>query len=140
MGSSQSIRRINYEDMQEAYKKTDIYIIINTLSPTMQECLIFNTTSIETEELIINKYLTTNRSVPIIIYGMNSNDETTISKYNQLTKLGFKNIYIYSGGLFEWLLLQDIYGYDFFPTNKKNVDFIKYKGKAILHIALLQMP
>jgi rhodanese-related sulfurtransferase len=139
MGGSQSIRRINYEDMQEAYKKTDIYIIINTLSPIMQECLIFNTTSIETEELIINKYLTTNRSISIIIYGMNSNDETTIHKYNQLTKLGFKNIYIYSGGLFEWLLLQDIYGYDFFPTNKKNVDFIKYKGKAILHIPLLQM-
>ena len=139
MGNNQSIRRVNYEDMQEVYKKTDTYLVINTLPPNSQECLIFNTTPIDREELIINKYLVTNRAVPIVIYGTNNNDETCIQKYTQLSKLGFKNIYIYTGGLFEWLLLQEIYGYDFFPTTKKNIDFIKYKGNPILHTPLLRM-
>jgi hypothetical protein len=33
--------------------------------------------------------------------------------------LGFKNVYIYLGGMFEWLLLQDVYGQKEFPTDKK---------------------
>ena len=45
-----------------------------------------------------------------------------MKKYDQLIGLGFVNVFIYPGGLFEWLLLQDIYGYDNFPTqNKKEI-------------------
>ena len=35
-------------------------------------------------------------------------------KYEQLIKLGFRNVYIYPGGMFEWLCLQDIYSNDLY--------------------------
>ena len=37
------------------------------------------------------------------------------------------NVFIYSGGMFEWLCLQDIYGNELFPTTKKELDILKYK-------------
>ena len=58
---------------------------------------------------------------------MNNNDESVIRKYKQLVSLGFQNIYIYLGGMFEWLLLQDIYGNDNFPTTSRELDIMKYK-------------
>ena len=67
-----------------------------------------------------------------MIYGENSIDSKVIEKYNQLYKLGFVNLFVYIGGLFEWLLLQDIYGDDEFPTTSKIVDILKYKGKSIV--------
>ena len=56
------------------------------------------------------------RNKYIIIYGKNSIDITAENKYNQIKSLGFINVLLYSGGLFEWLLLQDIYGKDEFST------------------------
>ena len=46
--------------------------------------------------------------------------------------LGFQNVYLYMGGMFEWLLLQDIYGIDEFPTTNKFLDILYYKPNAIL--------
>jgi len=43
--------------------------------------------------------------------------------------LGFLNIYVYLGGIFEWLLLQDIYGDEEFPTTSKIIDILKYSGQ-----------
>jgi len=40
------------------------------------------------------------------------------------------NLYVYIGGLFEWLLLQDIYGDEEFPTTSKIIDILKYKGTS----------
>ena len=40
--------------------------------------------------------------------------------------LGFRDISIYCGGLFEWLLLQDVYGRSEFPTIG-NADILSYK-------------
>ena len=40
--------------------------------------------------------------------------------------------------MFEWLMLQDIYGKDLFPTTKKEVDLLKYKSKQLLNIGLLE--
>ena len=48
----------------------------------------------------------------VVIYGMNAADDSIVRKYNQLTGLGLINVVVYPGGLFEWLLLQDIYGND----------------------------
>ena len=63
-----------------------------------------------------------------VSYAWNENqDEAIIKKYNQLMQLGFKNVYIYPGGLFEWLLLQDIYGDDMFKTTNNVIDILKYK-------------
>jgi hypothetical protein len=76
--------------------------------------------------------------VKIIIYGRNCNDEKIYSKYKQLNSLGFYNVYIYSGGLFEWLMLQDIYGVDDFPTTKKELDILRFKPHKILNIQLLE--
>jgi hypothetical protein len=42
------------------------------------------------------------------------------------------------GGLFEWLMLQDIYGSDEFPTTKKELDILKYKPNKMLNVQLLE--
>ena len=67
------------------------------------------------------------KDIEIIIYGKNCSDKTVLNKYNQLNSLGFTNVGIYIGGIFEWLLLQDIYGNENFPTTIKEIDILKYK-------------
>jgi len=138
MGNTQSMKKINFEDMQTIIKNPEIYLIINTLPPSEQQCLIVNTTLASDEEAIINKFMKENKSIRIIIYGRNSNDETINKKYQQLYSIGFYNIFVYTGGMFEWLLLQDIYGKDLFPTTKKELDLLKYKSNQLLSIGLLE--
>ena len=138
MGNSQSMKKINYEDMQTVVKNPEIYLIINTLPITEQKCLIINTTLACDEEVIINKFMKENKSIRIIIYGKNCNDENVNKKYQQLYSLGFYNIFVYLGGLFEWLLLQDIYGKELFPTTKIEVDLLKYKSNQLLNIGLIE--
>ena len=70
----------------------------------------------------------------IVIYGRNCNDEKVYKKYEQLIKLGFRNVYIYVGGMFEWLLLQDIYGNELFPTTSKELDILKYKSPQVFDV------
>jgi hypothetical protein len=53
---------------------------------------------------------------PIVIYGKNARDETVEKKANQLKSLGIREISIYSGGMFEWLLLNEVYGDTEFPV------------------------
>jgi hypothetical protein len=138
MGNTQSMKKINYEDMQTVVTNPEVYLIINTLSPSDQKCLIVNTTNVDEEEILINKYMKENKAIRIIIYGKNCNDESIQKKYQQLLTLGFYNIFIYTGGMFEWLMLQDIYGRDMFPTTKKEQDLLKYKSNQLLNIALLE--
>ncbi len=137
MGNSQSMKKINYEDMQTVVKNPEIYLLINTLPSVSQDCLISTTVSIEQEEPTINKYMKENRNIRIIIYGKNCNDDLVDKKYQQLLSLGFYNIFVYRGGMFEWLLLQDIYGTDLFQTNKKELDILKYKPHPVLNISLI---
>jgi hypothetical protein len=142
MGNSQSIQsiqKINYEDIQYVIKNSEIHLLINTLSEIEQECLITNTVNINKETDLINKFIKTgNKNVKIIIYGRNCNDEKIYSKYSQLNSFGFYNLYVYAGGLFEWLMLQDIYGHIEFPTTKKELDILKYKPNKILNIQMLE--
>ena len=138
MGNTQSMKKINYEDMQTVIKNPEIYLIINTLNHNEQQCLIINTISVNDEETLINKFIKENKSIKIIIYGKNCNDESIDKKYQQLYSLGFYNILVYLGGMFEWLMLQDIYGKDLFPTTKKEVDLLKYKSHQSLNIGLLE--
>ena len=84
-------------------KQNKDYIIINTLSPDLQNCLIINTLNASQEVSIINNLIKTDKERIIIIYGKNCIDESLIKKYTQLLNLGFKNINVYVGGLFEWL-------------------------------------
>ena len=138
MGNTQSMKKINYEDMQTIIKNPEVYFIINTLPLSEQLCLIVNTTLANEEEIIINKFMKENKGIRIIVYGKNCNDENVNKKYQQLLSLGFYNIFVYFGGMFEWLLLQDIYGKDLFPTTKKELDLLKYKSNQLLNIGLLE--
>jgi hypothetical protein len=139
MGSSQSIQKINYEDIQYILKNKNSGILINTLREEEQDCLIINTVDIHKEVELINRFIKNSaKHIKIIIYGKNANDEKIYEKYSQLGSLGFYNIYIYPGGLFEWLLLQDIYGANDFPTTKKELDILKYKPNKILNVPLLE--
>jgi rhodanese-related sulfurtransferase len=140
MGNNQSnSQKINFEDMQFAIKNSESHLIINTLNENEQKCLILNTLPAHEEENVINKLLNNgNRKVNIIIYGKNSNDNKIYEKHSQLTSLGFYNVYIYVGGMFEWLMLQDIYGDVEFPTTSKQLDILKYKPNKIIGIALLE--
>ena len=138
MGNTQSMKKINFEDIQIVIKNPEIYLLINTLNEHEQTCLIKNTVPIIQEEMIINKHLSSSKSIRIIIYGKNSNDEKIYKKYQQLISLGFYNVYVYMGGLFEWLILQDIYGSDEFPTTKKELDVLKYKPGSLLNVHLLE--
>ena len=134
MGTTYSINKINFESMQLIVNNNTTkgkFIIINTLDQNNQECVIKNTVSPNKEIELLNEYLKNDLYINIVIYGENCSDSKIIDKYNQLYKLGFKNLYVYIGGLFEWLLLQDIYGDDEFPTTNKILDILKYKGISI---------
>ena len=141
MGSSASISKVNYEDIQcicrtanpmSQHMHSNYYAtthLINTLPPGMQSCLIPGTLPIDEEEARMNAMLSEpqGKDREIIVYGKNANDDTVVKKYQQLTNLGFKNVRVYPGGMFEWLLLQDIYGAASFPTTCKELDILKYK-------------
>ena len=120
---------LSFEDVQHIVSNPTEYIIINTLPVTKQHCLIKNTISYQTEENLINEYLNNYdfESKTFIIYGENTNDEKIETKYSQLKGLGFTKLYLYRGGMFEWLLLQDIYGTDEFPTTSKLLDILQYR-------------
>lgn len=127
MGNTSSIQRLNFEDIQDIIKNSDSYVLINTLSIDDQYCLIPTTIDFKQEEPLLNNLIVNNKEKPIVIYGKNTNDLSVYTKYDQLIGLGFKSIYIYSGGIFEWLCLQDIYGVELFPTTKKELDILKFK-------------
>ena len=136
MGNTTSIKKIGFEDMKYVIKnKKKNYVMINTLAITEQECLIPGTVSIKDEEAFINRHL--NKNISIIIYGKNANDDSIFKKYEQLLKLGFNSVFVYTGGIFEWLLLQDIYGKEEFPTTSEELDILKYRAATVLQDKLL---
>ena len=132
-----SIKYVNFEDIQLiCNNQKPSTIMINTLLLNQQNCLIKTTVPAIQEEHIINQFIQQKQlSVYIIIYGKNNNDDDSIiKKYKQLKNLGFNNIFIYKGGLFEWLLLQDIFGEEEFPTTSKENDILKYKPTSYYFI------
>ena len=131
MGSQQSVKKISYEDIQHIIKNPTHSLIVSTLDSGSQKCLIRNTVKLENEVNIINRHMQQLNTTIIIIYGRNSNDESIYKKYSQLLGLGFTCVYIYTGGLFEWLCLQDIYGCELFPTTSKELDILKYKSPSL---------
>ena len=126
--SYEDIQMVVYRNQHAAYSS----LIINTLPEKLQHCLIKTTVDFRHEEQIIKECLSSNPNIMIIVYGKNSNDITILHKYEQLTKLGFVNVYIYMGGLFEWLLLHEIYGKDLFKITKYDRDHLKYRAKSVL--------
>jgi len=127
MGAGSSIKYVGFEEIQQNSNAKSI--IINTLPNTDQSCLIYGTVFASEEETVINNLLVTNKKQQVIVYGKNCYDMNVLKKATQLKTLGFENVCVYGGGLFEWLLLQDVYGKTEFKTTSgtKNVDLLKYK-------------
>ena len=111
-------------------------LIINTLPESLQHCLIKTTIDIRFEERVVNAFIHKKPDIMIIVYGKNSNDITILHKYEQLVKLGFTNVHIYTGGIFEWMLLYEIYGKDFFKVTKYEFDVLLYRPKSVLLAAM----
>jgi hypothetical protein len=129
MGNLNSINKLNFEDVQHALTNTNKYAIITTITGTINTSLIQGTLPIETEETVINSFLNSGKykDINIIVYGLNCNDLSIYNKVKQLKSLGINNVFVYIGGIFEWLLLQDIYGTSHFPTTCVEKDLLKYK-------------
>jgi hypothetical protein len=141
MGNQVSlVPKVSYEDIQMiVYRNSHIpnsTLLINTLPPSLQHCLIKTTVDIRIEEQFMNKCLMNSPNVMIIIYGKNSNDITILHKYEQLVKLGFTNVHIYTGGIFEWMLLHEIYGKDLFKITRYEIDILRYRPKSVLLAAM----
>jgi hypothetical protein len=141
MGNQVSlVPKVSYEDIQMVvYRNTNIphtALIINTLPPSLQHCLIKTTVDIRYEEQIVNTMLHKNPDIMIIVYGKNSNDITILHKYEQLVKLGFTNVHIYTGGIFEWMLLYEIYGKELFKITRYEIDILRYRPKSVILAAM----
>ena len=125
MGVMYSMPSYNYHQLQERMKR-DI-VLINTMDINRQYCLIKGTIKASNEVDFMNKLLKTNKNKEIIVYGIHHTDLSVIQKYNQLKKLGFKNVHIYFGGMYEWLLLQDVFGSINFQTDGIIENIVDYK-------------
>jgi len=112
MGQTSSNTKCSFQELQ---KKKDNFILINTLPLNKQTYLIKGTLSAVEEAKQINEYLYKNKKIEIIIYGLDYQDPTISKKFIQLKTLGFENVSVYVGGIFEWALLQEVYGSNF-PT------------------------
>jgi hypothetical protein len=128
MGASLSYQNIHFEELSEMINNnSSSCVIINTLPLNEQNCLIKYTLNGNIEVEIINNLIKQDKTKKIIIYGRNYRDISIYKKYKQLKTLGFVNVVVYIGGLFEWLCLQDIYGINNFQTIGTEVDILKYK-------------
>jgi len=129
-----SIKIVGFEDILRAIKNPQTCIIINTLHTTEQYCLIQSTLAIQLEEARINSLIENyeTKKINIIVYGRNCQDTTTETKCKQLINLGFSNVFLYTSGLFEWGLMQDIYGVKAFPTTAKIDDILRFKPVSII--------
>ena len=126
MGNSASAQiTANFEDIQ-----TGNAILIHTMED--ETLLIERTLTIAKETDKINGLLQShNYDTPIIVYGKNVDDyEILLKKHGQLVNLGFRNVWFYPGGLFEWILLRDVFGPQQFPTTAAVKDLIKYRPKG----------
>ncbi len=137
MGNTPSINKIGFEDIQYIQKNNKCGILINTLNSNDQKCIISGTISPNNEEKVINDMINRDLLHTIIIYGRNNLDDTIYKKYQELVSLGFKNVYAYPGGIFEWMCLQDIYGFDEFKTTSRENDILKYKPMCKLNTLLI---
>lgn len=121
--------KTNFEHVQYAIQNPTEYCLINTLPIYEQSCLIQSTIDASREETFIDE-MVSNINMPdkkIIVYGKNTNDHTCEEKCKQFINMGLSNVYIYSGGMFEWMLLQDIYGKKEFPTTVDVLDILMFK-------------
>lgn len=120
----------NFEDVQQYIVGTQPFFLINTLPINLQKCVILGTMCALKEEKCFNDCLHMN--TPVLVYGKHHSDSSVTKKCNELVAFGFTNVNMYAGGLFEWLLLRDVYGDELFPVNTgplSVVEILDYKHK-----------
>lgn len=119
-------RTIGFTDMKHAVQHG--YVILNTLAETQQGCLITGSLVATEEESIINDFLEHEETDKIIVvYGAHSCDDSVDKKLDELYEVGFRRVYVYVGGIFEWLMLQDIFGVNEFPTTTRCTDLLVFQ-------------
>ena len=125
MGNSKSTCLVNYEKVQQA--RITRFLLIHTMEEN-EKTLIQGSLTAEMELKSINELMSKNEfDTSIIIYGRNDHDyDNLMTKQKQLKSLGFRNVFIYLGGMFEWLLLQDVFGANLFPTTVAKVDLLRF--------------
>jgi hypothetical protein len=125
MGNIKSTCLVSYEKVQQA--RLTRCILIHTMEET-EKTLIQGSLTAEMELKSINELMSKNEfDTSIIVYGRNDHDyDGLMTKQKQLKSLGFRNVFIYLGGMFEWLLLQDVFGANLFPTTVAKVDLLRF--------------
>jgi hypothetical protein len=125
MGNTQS-KNIGFEAVQAAMRsQKNIIHVMEDAEPVLIVGTVPAADEVAAVELAIKQ------KELIIVYGKNCCDPRVDQKCAQLLKLG-ANVSVYRGGLFEWLLLQDYYGAEFFPTTAPHADPLKYSLKTAL--------
>lgn len=130
MGNSASIQNIaNFEFVQQ-FVSSNTHILLNVMDTADQDTLIVRTLNAIAEVDALNTLMDDGEfDRKILVYGRNNNDiEKVLKKQKQLMALGFTDVYVYLGGIFEWVLLQDIYGKDLFKTTRTVTDILRYKN------------
>lgn len=129
-------KRVGFEDVLFAMKQRNC-LLMNTMPREEQDYLIAHTIRFHEEETRINNIIDDNvqHQYIVIIYGRNTMDETIEKRYSQMIHLGFhkSNVWIYYGGLFEYSMLQEMFGQEMFPSIGTCRDLLKYKPKQFLH-------
>jgi hypothetical protein len=115
------LERATFDDVRDAR-----YLVINVLSEAEQDVLIQGTVSCTDEVAAVEEAIKEKRV--IIVYGRNNHDDRVWLKHAQLKKLGGK-AKVYVGGLFEWILLQELYGNERFPLTSYKFDPYQYSPK-----------
>ena len=125
--SSEKVECINFKQLKQLLEDNSV-LIINTMPLEKQKCLIPKTINAIKETDFINDILESGKekTKTILIYGMNHTDISVQKKAKQLLDLGFKKINLYLGGMFEWLLLNDVYGKDEFPIQGTSSDILLF--------------
>jgi len=105
----------------------DIPLISGTLAPEREEAYV--------NELLESLDAVSLSETLVIVYGRNAMDKSVVEKAKQMYSLGFTSVCVYSGGMFEWCLLQDVYGEKEFPMegcgNGGGVEPLLFKGKRL---------
>jgi rhodanese-related sulfurtransferase len=128
------LQRVNFEDVQSAQQGAAL--IINVMHENEQAVLIAGTVKPCDEVEAVNDAL--RRKFPIIVYGRHANDVAAEAKCAQLRALGSRS-FLYAGGLFEWLMLQDIFGAEQFSTTGNKLDLLDFITKTVLTKRYLTM-
>ena len=129
MGNSTSLYSLHckYNIIQDYVCIPDNYCIdfgervylITVMDRNESDKVIKGTIPFNEEESTMNSIIKQNKvdNVTVIVYGKDACDERIYTKAKQMMELGFNRIRIYTGGMFEWNLLVELYGDENFPTS-----------------------